>query len=153
MFPRRVTFWKHLILMFLLERLVHLLSFITLFLVTTTTSWPSQKQDLNLPRRALMQPKETSAYISWHSVVIQREKQIIILRNNDFMFQPIPSDYYNTTRDQCGQYVCWKQDSWHSLSTILECKSRLIPYHYNNIVIILLSLSSSYFKFLFFYIS
>ena len=47
-----------------------------------------------------MQPKETSAYISWQSVVIQREKKIIILRNNAFIFQPLPSDYYNTTRDK-----------------------------------------------------
>ena len=47
-----------------------------------------------------MQPKETSAYISWHSVVIQRKEQIIILRNDAFIFQPIPSDYYNTTRDK-----------------------------------------------------
>lgn len=59
------------------------------------------------------------------------KKKIIILRNNAFIFQPLPSDYYNTTRDQQGQYVRWKQDSWHSLSTFLECKSRLIPYHYN----------------------
>lgn len=112
-----VTSWKYLILIFQLERWVHLLSFITLFLVTTTTSWPSQKQDLKLTRRPLTQPKETSAYVSWHSVVIQREEEIIIQRNNAFIFQQIPSDYYNTPRDQCGQHVCWKQDSWHSLST------------------------------------
>ena len=39
-----------------------------------------------------MQPKETSGYVSWHSVVIQREEEIIILRNNAFTFQQIRSD-------------------------------------------------------------